>query len=174
MTLEMGKPLKSAVDFPELKRVVELHQAAGEPARSDQSVRSCNACRTVQPDALVLDLLRERISQASEPAHAHPHREVLALHVRCAYVKIGRNGETLDPCAGRTPNRHGHYEPHIPEVFPYVTFSEKLGGARQRRRPQVAASITPRREFSRLWSARPGSCPACNPGAIHTSDTGKS
>jgi hypothetical protein len=128
MTLEMGKPLKSAVDFPELKRVVELHQAAGEPARSDQSVRSCNACRTVQPDALVLDLLRERIRQASEPAHAHPHREVLALHVLCAYVKIGRNGETLDPCAGRTPNRHGHYEPHIPEVFSVRDFFGKAGG----------------------------------------------
>ena len=34
-------------------------------------------------------------------------------------------GEVLDPCAGWTWNRHGHYDSHIPEVFPYVTFSTK-------------------------------------------------
>ncbi len=47
------------------------------------------------------------------------------------FEKIGRNGETLDPCAGWTWNRHGHYDSHIPEVFPYVTFSEiQVGQAR--------------------------------------------
>ena len=39
------------------------------------------------------------------------------------FEKIGRNREVLDPCAGWTWNRHGHYDSHIPEVFPYVTFS---------------------------------------------------
>jgi hypothetical protein len=39
------------------------------------------------------------------------------------FQKIGRDGEMLDPCAGWTWNRHGHYDSHIPEVFPYVTFS---------------------------------------------------
>jgi hypothetical protein len=39
------------------------------------------------------------------------------------FEKKGRNGEQLDPCAGWTWNRHGHYDSHIPEVFPYVTFS---------------------------------------------------
>jgi hypothetical protein len=39
------------------------------------------------------------------------------------FEKIGRHGEVLDPCAGWTWNRHGHYDSHIPEVFPYVTFS---------------------------------------------------
>jgi hypothetical protein len=39
------------------------------------------------------------------------------------FEKIGRNGEVLDPCDGWTWNRHGHYDSHIPEVFPYVTFS---------------------------------------------------
>ena len=38
------------------------------------------------------------------------------------FQKIGRNGETLDPCAGWTWNRHGHYDSHIPEVFPKITF----------------------------------------------------
>jgi len=39
------------------------------------------------------------------------------------FEKIGPRGETLDPCAGWTWNRHGHYDSHIPEVFPHVTFS---------------------------------------------------
>jgi hypothetical protein len=29
-------------------------------------------------------------------------------------------------CVGWTWNRHGHYDSHIPEVFPEITFSEKL------------------------------------------------
>jgi hypothetical protein len=41
------------------------------------------------------------------------------------FEKIGRKGEVLDPCDGWTWNRHGHYDSHIPEVFPYVTFSEQ-------------------------------------------------
>jgi hypothetical protein len=39
------------------------------------------------------------------------------------FEKIGQHGETLDPSIGWTWNRHGHYDSHIPEVFPYVTFS---------------------------------------------------
>jgi hypothetical protein len=39
------------------------------------------------------------------------------------FQKIGPKGESLDPCAGWTWNRHGHYDSHIPEVFPIVTFS---------------------------------------------------
>jgi len=39
------------------------------------------------------------------------------------FEKIGRNREILDPCAGWTWNRHGHYDSHIPEVFPKITFS---------------------------------------------------
>ncbi|MGO9260328.1 MAG: hypothetical protein ACLQU1_29075, partial [Bryobacteraceae bacterium] len=41
------------------------------------------------------------------------------------FEKIGRQREALDPCVGWTWNRHGHYDSHIPEVFPYVTFSER-------------------------------------------------
>lgn len=47
------------------------------------------------------------------------------------FQKIGQEGESLDPCAGWTWNRHGHYDSHIPEVFPYVTFVDdevKPGG----------------------------------------------
>ena len=42
------------------------------------------------------------------------------------FQKIGRNGEELDPCAGWTWNVHGHYDSHIPEVFPRVTFRDQL------------------------------------------------
>ena len=45
------------------------------------------------------------------------------------FEKIGRRGEVLDPCAGWTWNRHGHYDSHIPEVFPYVTFSTETVGS---------------------------------------------
>lgn len=41
------------------------------------------------------------------------------------FQKIGRDGESLDPCAGWTWNPHGHYDSHIPEVFPVITFSEQ-------------------------------------------------
>ena len=41
------------------------------------------------------------------------------------FEKIGRQKEVLDPCVGWTWNQHGHYDSHIPEVFPYVKFSEK-------------------------------------------------
>ena len=41
------------------------------------------------------------------------------------FEKIGRNREVLDPCVGWTWNRHGHYDSHIPEVFPRITFSTK-------------------------------------------------
>jgi hypothetical protein len=42
------------------------------------------------------------------------------------FQKIGRHGEPLDPCAGWTWNPHGHYDSHIPEVFPFVTFSTEI------------------------------------------------
>jgi hypothetical protein len=41
------------------------------------------------------------------------------------FQKIGRNKEILDPCAGWTWNQHGHYDSHIPEVFPRITFSRR-------------------------------------------------
>src|SRR4051812_28596894 len=41
------------------------------------------------------------------------------------FEKLGPDGEVLDPCVGWTWNRHGHYDSHIPEVFPYVTFSDR-------------------------------------------------
>ena len=44
------------------------------------------------------------------------------------FEKIGRDREVLDPCVGWTWNRHGHYDSHIPEVFPYVTFSKTTVG----------------------------------------------
>jgi hypothetical protein len=35
----------------------------------------------------------------------------------------GPEGQRLDPAAGWTWNRHGHYDSHIPEAFPYICFS---------------------------------------------------
>jgi hypothetical protein len=55
-----------------------------------------------------------------------PPQEGDVWRIDCSrFQKIGRNKEVLDPCAGWTWNRHGHYDSHIPELFPYVTFSNR-------------------------------------------------
>jgi hypothetical protein len=59
-----------------------------------------------------------------------PPRDGDVWRIDCSrFEKVGRNGEPLDPSAGWTWNRHGHYDSHIPEVFPKVTFSGKTAGA---------------------------------------------
>lgn len=45
------------------------------------------------------------------------------------FQHIGPKGERLDPAAGWTWNRHGHYDSHIPETFPYVRFSTRAVGS---------------------------------------------
>jgi hypothetical protein len=53
-----------------------------------------------------------------------PPRDGDVWRIDCSrFEKIDRNGETLDSCAGWTWNRHGHYDSHIPEVFPQITFA---------------------------------------------------
>ncbi len=42
------------------------------------------------------------------------------------FQRVGPQGQNLDPCAGWTWNQHRHYDSHIPEVFPYVTFSDEV------------------------------------------------
>lgn len=55
-----------------------------------------------------------------------PPRDGDLWRIDCSrFEKIGPNKEVLDPCAGWTWNRHGHYDSHIPEVFPKITFSCK-------------------------------------------------
>jgi hypothetical protein len=62
-----------------------------------------------------------------------PPRDGDVWRIDCSrFEKLGRNGESLDPCAGWTWNRHGHYDSHIPEVFPYVTFSARMVGDNER------------------------------------------
>jgi hypothetical protein len=45
------------------------------------------------------------------------------------FQKIGRDRKVLDPCAGWTWNCHGHYDSHIPEMFPEITFSKEIVGS---------------------------------------------
>lgn len=55
-----------------------------------------------------------------------PPRDGDVWRIDCSrFQKIGPKGEVLDPCAGWTWDRHGHYDSHIPEVFPFITFSTK-------------------------------------------------
>jgi hypothetical protein len=44
------------------------------------------------------------------------------------FQQVDQDGKAIPPGAGWTWNRHGHYDSHIPEVFPYVTFSEQPVG----------------------------------------------
>ncbi len=46
------------------------------------------------------------------------------------FEQHSRDGKKLDPSAGWTWNRHGHYDSHIPEVFPYIHFSTRSVGER--------------------------------------------
>ncbi len=53
-----------------------------------------------------------------------PPKDGEVWRIDCSrFEKIGRGGEPLDPCAGWTWNQHGHYDSHIPEAFPKITFS---------------------------------------------------
>jgi hypothetical protein len=57
---------------------------------------------------------------------ALPPNEGDVWRIDCSrFQKIGPHAEVLDPCAGWTWNRHGYYDSHIPEAFPYVTFTTK-------------------------------------------------
>jgi len=60
---------------------------------------------------------------------ALPPKDGDVWRIDCSrFEKIGKGGEALDPSVGWTWNRHGHYDSHIPEVFPYVTFSNEVVG----------------------------------------------
>lgn len=53
-----------------------------------------------------------------------PPREGDVWRIDCSrFQQFDREGRRIPPGAGWTWNRHGHYDSHIPEVFPYVLFS---------------------------------------------------
>ncbi len=55
-----------------------------------------------------------------------PPRDGDVWRIDCSrFQHIGPKGERLDPAAGWCMNQHGHYDSHIPEVFPFVTFSTR-------------------------------------------------
>jgi hypothetical protein len=58
-----------------------------------------------------------------------PPKEGDVWRIDCSrFEQVGPKGEKLDPAAGWTWNRHGHYDSHIPETFTYVHFTEKTVG----------------------------------------------
>lgn len=62
-----------------------------------------------------------------------PPRQGDEWRIDCSrFQTIGREGEVLDPGVGWSWNRHGHYDSHIPEVFPVVTFSDTFVDERPR------------------------------------------
>jgi hypothetical protein len=54
-----------------------------------------------------------------------PPRAGEVWRIDCSrFQHIGPGGEKLDPAAGWTWNRHGHYDSHIPETFTHVHFAD--------------------------------------------------
>jgi hypothetical protein len=59
-----------------------------------------------------------------------PPRDGDVWRIDCSrFQQVDRTGNLIPPGAGWTWNRHGHYDSHIPELFPYVHFSTKVGHA---------------------------------------------
>ena len=57
---------------------------------------------------------------------ALPPRHGDVWRIDCSrFQQFDRNGTKLEPSAGWTWNRHGHYDSHIPETFTFVEFSEE-------------------------------------------------
>jgi len=57
---------------------------------------------------------------------ALPPRHGDVWRIDCSrFQQSDPSGRTLNPSAGWTWNRHGHYDSHIPETFTYVEFSEQ-------------------------------------------------
>ena len=46
------------------------------------------------------------------------------------FEQVDRHGKPLARSAGWTWNRHGHYDSHIPETFPYIHFSTAAVGTK--------------------------------------------
>jgi hypothetical protein len=58
-----------------------------------------------------------------------PPRDGDLWRIDCSrFEQVGQDGKRLDPSAGWTWNRHGHYDSHIPETFTYVHFSKEVVG----------------------------------------------
>lgn len=53
-----------------------------------------------------------------------PPRDGDVWRIDCSrFEQVDETGKLIPPGAGWTWNRHGHYDSHIPELFPYVQFS---------------------------------------------------
>jgi hypothetical protein len=60
---------------------------------------------------------------------ALPPREGDVWRIDCSrFQQFDAMGRKLDPSAGWTWNKHGHYDSHIPETFTYVEFSGRAVG----------------------------------------------
>ncbi len=58
---------------------------------------------------------------------ALPPRDADVWRIDCSrFQQVDASGRAIPPGAGWTWNRHGHYDSHIPELFPYVHFSTDI------------------------------------------------
>lgn len=63
-----------------------------------------------------------------------PPRDGDQWRIDCSrFQTVGQDGKPLDPGVGWSWNRHGHYDSHIPEVFPIITFSSECVDERRDR-----------------------------------------
>lgn len=98
-------------DFPGMRSAVHVDGVVNSRAGTDRSWTA-----EIAFPWRGMELIRD--------GRALPPRDGDTWRIDCSrFEKIGRHGEPLDPCVGWTWNRHGHYDSHIPEVFPHVKFS---------------------------------------------------
>jgi hypothetical protein len=103
-------------DFPGLRHAVHVEGVLNRCAGSDQGWSAELAFPWEG-----LELLAD--------GRSLPPREGDVWRVDCSrFQQAALDGKRLDPSAGWTWNRHGHYDSHIPETFTYVHFSTQVVG----------------------------------------------
>ncbi|HBY61047.1 MAG TPA: polyhydroxyalkanoate depolymerase [Solibacterales bacterium] len=104
-------------DLPGLRAAVHIDGTLNDPSDTDRGW----SCEVAIPWAGLHWLADGR---------SLPPREGDVWRIDCSrFQHIGPRGERLDPAAGWTWNRHGHYDSHIPETFTFVHFSRDPAAA---------------------------------------------
>ncbi len=100
-------------DYPGLRHAIELQ---GTLNRRDGTGRGWSA---------EIAFPWEGFKQLAD-GRSLPPKDGDVWRIDCSrFQHFGPSGERLDPAAGWTWNRHGHYDSHIPETFTYVHFSRQ-------------------------------------------------
>ncbi len=103
-------------DFPGLRHAVSIDGTLNNPTDADKGW-----CVELAFPSRGLKWLAD--------GRALPPKDGDVWRIDCSrFQQADRGGNKLDPSAGWTWNRHGHYDSHIPETFTFVHFSTEPVG----------------------------------------------